>query len=69
MSDAARCSTIPIIATTAEPESSELLQQARSLGIAAIIKKPWKPQELAGVLQSAWTAGTHSSTTRPKGEL
>jgi two-component system, chemotaxis family, chemotaxis protein CheY len=44
--------TVPIIVTTAEAESSELLQQARTLGVAAIVKKPWKPQELAELVQS-----------------
>jgi two-component system chemotaxis response regulator CheY len=42
---------IPIIVTTSEPESSELLQQARSLGVAGVIKKPWKPQELLSLVQ------------------
>jgi CheY-like chemotaxis protein len=44
--------SVPIIVTTAEPESSELLQQARGLGVAAIVKKPWKPQELGDLVQS-----------------
>jgi two-component system chemotaxis response regulator CheY len=43
---------VPIIVTTSEPESSELLQQARTLGVAAVIKKPWKPQELLDLVQS-----------------
>jgi CheY-like chemotaxis protein len=43
---------IPIIVTTSEPESSELLQQARALGVAAVIKKPWKPQELLALVRS-----------------
>jgi CheY-like chemotaxis protein len=43
---------VPIIGTTAEPESSELLQQVRSLGVAGVIKQPWKPQEFAGLVQS-----------------
>lgn len=42
---------VPIIVTTAEPESSTLLQDARRLGVAAVVKKPWKPQELAEVVQ------------------
>ena len=41
----------PIIVTTAERESSELLQRARALGVAAVVKKPWKPQELAALVQ------------------
>jgi CheY-like chemotaxis protein len=43
---------IPIIVTTAEPESSELLQEVRALGIDAVVKKPWKPQELLSLVQS-----------------
>jgi CheY-like chemotaxis protein len=44
---------VPIVVTTAEPETSELLQRARTLPVAAIVKKPWKPQELAAVVQTA----------------
>jgi two-component system, chemotaxis family, chemotaxis protein CheY len=44
--------TIPIIVTTSEPESSELLQQARALSVAGVIKKPWKPQELLALVRS-----------------
>jgi two-component system chemotaxis response regulator CheY len=43
--------TIPIIVTTSEPESSELLQQAKALGVAGVMKKPWKPQELLSLVQ------------------
>jgi two-component system chemotaxis response regulator CheY len=43
---------VPIIVTTSEPDSSELLQQARTLGVAAVMKKPWKPQELVDLVQS-----------------
>jgi CheY-like chemotaxis protein len=43
---------IPIVLTTAEAESSVLLQQARALGVAAVVRKPWKPQELRDVVQS-----------------
>ncbi len=47
---------IPIIVTTSEPGSSELLQEARALGIDAVVKKPWKPQELLDVVQSVVAA-------------
>jgi two-component system chemotaxis response regulator CheY len=43
---------VPIIVTTSEPDSSELLQQAKALGVAAVIKKPWKPQELLDLVRS-----------------
>ena len=43
---------IPIILTTVEPDGSDLLREARELGVAAVVKKPWKPQELRAVVQS-----------------
>jgi CheY-like chemotaxis protein len=43
---------IPIVLTTVEPDASELLQEAKTLGVAAVVKKPWKPQDLRGVVQS-----------------
>jgi two-component system, chemotaxis family, chemotaxis protein CheY len=55
---------VPIVVTTAEPESSTLLLQARALGVAAIVKKPWKPQELVDIVQTALR--THQG--RPKSE-
>jgi two-component system chemotaxis response regulator CheY len=47
---------IPIIVTTSEPESSALLQEVRALGIDAVVKKPWKPQDLLDVVQSVRAA-------------
>jgi DNA-binding response OmpR family regulator len=46
-----RFSEIPIVITTAEPDTSDLVQRAAELGVAAIVKKPWKPQELVEVVQ------------------
>jgi two-component system, sensor histidine kinase len=43
---------IPIVLTTAEPEGSDLMRQAEALGVAAIVRKPWKPQELRIVVYS-----------------
>jgi CheY-like chemotaxis protein len=43
---------IPIIVTTAEPESSELLQEVRTLGIDGVVKKPWTPHELLRLVES-----------------
>jgi CheY-like chemotaxis protein len=43
---------IPIVLTTAEPDDSDLMHQARALGVAAIVHKPWKPHELRDVVQS-----------------
>jgi len=42
----------PIIVTTAEPETSELLKQERTRPVAGILKKPWKPQELSAMVQT-----------------
>jgi CheY-like chemotaxis protein len=43
---------IPIVLTTVEPDTSDLLVEAQALGVAAVVKKPWKPQELRRVVQS-----------------
>jgi CheY-like chemotaxis protein len=42
----------PVVLTTAEPEGSELMRQAMALGVAAVVRKPWKPQELRVVVQN-----------------
>lgn len=36
----------PVIVTTGEPDTSDLVLDARSLGVAAVVFKPWKPLEL-----------------------
>jgi two-component system chemotaxis response regulator CheY len=41
----------PVVLTTAETDDSELLAQARMLGVAAVVKKPWSPQALRSVVQ------------------
>jgi CheY-like chemotaxis protein len=43
---------IPIILTTAEPEESDLVRRARALGIANLVRKPWKPQELREAIRT-----------------
>jgi CheY-like chemotaxis protein len=43
----------PVIVATSEREGSPLWQEAREIGVAAIVKKPWKPHELAAVVQRA----------------
>ena len=45
-------SRIPIVLTTAEPEGSEMMLQAKALGVAAVAHKPWKPQELRDLVDS-----------------
>jgi two-component system chemotaxis response regulator CheY len=46
-------SRIPIVLTTAEPEGSVLMIQARALGVAGVVRKPWKPQEVKDLVQLA----------------
>jgi two-component system chemotaxis response regulator CheY len=41
----------PVILTTAEPDDSELMEQARALGVSAVVKKPWSPQALRNIVQ------------------
>lgn len=41
----------PVVLTTAESDDSELMEQARTLGVAAVVKKPWSPQALRSVVQ------------------
>jgi CheY-like chemotaxis protein len=52
-----RFADIPIIVTSAERETSELLRQARELGVAAVVAKPWKPQDLIKTVESVRWAG------------
>jgi two-component system, chemotaxis family, chemotaxis protein CheY len=47
------CCLIPVIVATSEGETSPLLQEVRKLGVAAILKKPWKPHELASAVDEA----------------
>ena len=49
----ARHADTPVVVATSEGETSELLQAIRHAGVAAIVKKPWKPQELAQAVQEA----------------
>jgi two-component system chemotaxis response regulator CheY len=41
----------PVILTTAESDDSELMHQAHALGVAAVVKKPWSPQALRGLVE------------------
>jgi CheY-like chemotaxis protein len=41
----------PVVVTTAESDDSPLMAQARALGVAAVVKKPWSPQALRSVVQ------------------
>ena len=41
----------PVIVTTAEPDESDLMAEARALGVSAVVKKPWSPQALRAVVQ------------------
>lgn len=48
----------PVIVTTAEDDGSELMAQARELGVAAVVKKPWSPQALRSVVQQVLDSPT-----------
>jgi two-component system chemotaxis response regulator CheY len=47
----------PVVVASSEGEESELSQAVRQLGVAAIVKKPWKPQELAEIVRTACAGG------------
>jgi CheY-like chemotaxis protein len=42
----------PVVLTTAEPEGSDLMHQAMALGVAAVVRKPWRPQDLRDAVQN-----------------
>jgi two-component system chemotaxis response regulator CheY len=54
----------PIVVVTSEGEGSTLLHEARRLGVAGVVKKPWKPQDLAAVVHQA-CAGQTPNESRP----
>jgi two-component system, chemotaxis family, chemotaxis protein CheY len=43
----------PVVIATSEGETSPLLAEARRLGVAAVVKKPWQPQAFAEVVKAA----------------
>jgi CheY-like chemotaxis protein len=48
-----RLRKLPVVLTTVEPDGSDLLLEATSLGITAVVKKPWKPRHLRRVVETA----------------
>jgi CheY-like chemotaxis protein len=46
----------PVVVVTSERDDSPLLEEVRQMGVAAIVKKPWKPRELAEVVRRACAA-------------
>lgn len=46
-----RSDHIPVVLTTAEPPDSPMVQQARALGTAAVVHKPWRPNELRDLVR------------------
>ncbi len=48
----ARLAHLPIVLTTIEPEESELLTEARRLGVTAVVKKPWHPHQLRDLVEA-----------------
>ena len=43
----------PVVVATSEEETSPLLHEARRMGVAAVLNKPWKPQDLAAAVNTA----------------
>lgn len=41
----------PVVIATIEEDTSPLLAEARRLGVAKVVKKPWIPKDLAAVVQ------------------
>jgi CheY-like chemotaxis protein len=54
----ARCAQLPIVLTTIEPDGSELLEDAKRLGVTAVVKKPWHPQQLRDLVEAIVHPGT-----------
>ena len=48
----ARLAELPIVLTTIEADGSELLGEAKRLGVAAVVKKPWHPQQLRDLVEA-----------------
>jgi two-component system chemotaxis response regulator CheY len=42
----------PVVLATSEGETSQLLRDAQALNPAAVVRKPWKPQELARLVRA-----------------
>ena len=53
----ARLAQFPIVLTTMEPEESELLREARRLGVTAVVKKPWHPHQLRDLVEAIIKGG------------
>jgi two-component system, chemotaxis family, chemotaxis protein CheY len=58
-----RYRALPIIVVTAEPDDSELLREARALGVAGVVSKPWRPHELRELVSKV-LSGTPSGDRR-----
>jgi two-component system chemotaxis response regulator CheY len=43
----------PVVIATSESEDSPLLAAAREFGVAAVLRKPWRPPELAAAVDIA----------------
>src|SRR5919112_4267683 len=56
----------PVVIATSQRDTSPLLIEARLLGVPAIVKKPWKRQELAEIVRRVSTASTGASDTLPR---
>jgi two-component system chemotaxis response regulator CheY len=52
-----RLRLLPVVLTTVEPDGSAMLDEAKGLGVTAVVKKPWKPQHLKQVVQTLSAPG------------
>ena len=43
----------PVVIATSERDDSPLMREVSQIGVAAIVKKPWKPHELAEIVKRA----------------
>lgn len=47
-----RLAQLPIVLTTIELDGSALLEEAKRLGVTAVVKKPWHPQQLRDLVEA-----------------
>ena len=55
----------PVVVATSEDDTSPLMQEVRQMGVAAIVKKPWKPHELLQVVRQACGSRRLTGEDRP----
>jgi two-component system chemotaxis response regulator CheY len=53
----------PVIVATSEEETSDLVKEARKLGPADVLRKPWKPADLERAVRQAAASRTPPTST------